>query len=328
MRKSENMEKTDKTDKTESMSQAKNISQDEISKIDKFLTRQRREILEKLYQHKKLSHKELAEVIKSTPTSLWNICRIFDQFIPQLLISEVSGRYKYYSLTETARQYMMIMSKNAPKEKNQGSSSTEEKNEVLKAQVIAGVEKIRRNCNEEWEVVLDNYFVSFLKHSLFTIDKTVVEAIEQMLGALKQLIQEDEQKCYDECMEKCFRNPILQVRLNEYLESFYSLGELYRLMDDEMRVWDVYRLLDDTLGYESKKTTEACREIDSCKENGESGYDETYERIKRTLLWLVQREQGKNMQEIYEDIRGIIKGSPNKMMTVAEKVANYGKKDR
>lgn len=79
--------------------------EDELTaRIDSFMTRQRREVLEKIYERGRISHKELAAAIGSTPTSLWNICQNFRSFQPELIKSEAQGRFQGARRSEAGRR--------------------------------------------------------------------------------------------------------------------------------------------------------------------------------------------------------------------------------
>ena len=299
------------------MTDDKKTADEILPGIEKFLSRQRRDILEKLYRNGRLSHKELAEQIGSTPTSLWNICRTFDNFSPPLITSEVSGRYKFYSLTDAAAPYMDAKyKKNAGTSKaSSASSASIQKSELLQSRVKEAAEELAEHCgSNKWERALDDYFVNFYMNTPVFMQGEETYVIERMLNALKELILSDDQSGYNECLEAYFSNPILQSRLDDYLISFYSLDKLYRLMDDPEQIWNAYQLVDEVLNHQND--TAVCEKLHLMPEE--------YEQIRHTLLWLAEKEKGKDKKYIYDELYTIIKSTPSKVMALTERIYKYG----
>lgn len=275
----------------------KNELNDElIGKIDDFLSRQRREVLETVYAHKRISHKELAAGIGSTPTSLWNICQNFRSFQPALLKTEVQGRFKYYELTDLAVAYV----------EHRRRQEQEQNRRTAAFPAVTGQGREDRLALEQsmsaliaadeggWEMTLENYFVNFLCGSVFAVGPEETAWIERALAAVRSLVFSDDQSGYDAFFEKYLQNPILQNRMEAYMRPFYGLEELKRLLEcGEHDAWDVCHMLDVIFGLDG----------------GDGGYEAlglqkaAYGTLRETMLWLKGREAGRDRREVYRDLQ-------------------------
>lgn len=292
----------------------KNELNDElIEKIDGFLSRQRREVLETVYAHKRISHKELAAGIGSTPTSLWNICQNFRSFQPALLKTEVQGRFKFYALTDIAAAYV--------EEKRRQEQERSRRTAVFPAVTASDLEDraALEQCmsaltalDESWEVTLENYFVHFLCGADLPVGTEEKELIEKMLSAVRRLVFSDDQSGYDSFFDRYLQNPILQSRVEEYMKPFYCLEELRGLLEGgEHDAWDVYHMLDVIFG----------------RDAGENGHEklgfgkEAYGTLQKTLLWLRSREAGRSKEEVYRDLQGRFSCGSMLSIILADRIA-------
>ncbi len=291
----------------------KNELNDElIKKIDDFLSRQRREVLETVYTHKRISHKELAAGIGSTPTSLWNICQNFRSFQPALLKTEVQGRFKYYALTDLALAYVEYKRRQEQGRRTAIFPAVTETDLEDRLALERCMEELIGAEGEGWEVTLENFFVNFLCGTAIPIRPEENERIDRMLTAVRHLVFSDDQSGYDAFFEKYLQNPILQSRIEEYMRPFYGLDELKRLLEcGEYDAWDVYHMLDVIFGLADR----------------DDGYEKlglekaAYEDLRSTLLWLKTREAGIEKKEIYRDLRNRFSCGDMLSIILADRIA-------
>jgi len=293
--------------------------QEEFKSIDKFLTRQRREIVKVLYNtgDGQLSHSELADKIESTPTSLWNACRQFEQFTPKLIKTETSGRYKLYGLTDIAKEYMryklQMAESVAEKRRSVGLQVLSDRAEEYRRQVLEAVATLKALNGDQWEVALDNYFLEEAHDISLSVTLETTAAVHKLLGALKKLIVEDDQNVYDEVLRECLSNSILQHRIEEHLRLFYCLRKLFVLLENKESIWDAYELLDVIF---KKKAEEGVYKKLGLSEN-------EYQRLRDALRRFADKEKSKGKQAIYNDICGVLDSNINIAMLLTDKIEEY-----
>lgn len=295
--------------------------EDELTaRIDSFMTRQRREVLEKIYERGRISHKELAAAIGSTPTSLWNICQNFRSFQPELIKSEAQGRFKYYGLTETAVAYLRRKMREAGADRERAVTtafpgSAEKRAENRRAVEECAIELLKQN-DGNLDLILENYFINFLHGDIFRIDAGQLPLLDRMFRAVRELILSDDPFVYDEFFDKYLDSQILRNRMDAYMGPFYSLNLLYRLLSDESRdSWELCRMLD------------AAFEGDTAYDYKDLGMTEDqYAGLCSTLSWICTRESGKGQQGICEDLQRTFSCGNMLSVLLTDRIRTYYKK--
>lgn len=285
------------------------VTEEEYKKIDGFLTKKRKDIIFELYEHKRVSHGELALLISSTPTSLTNIIIKMEKFEYPLILSETEGKYRFYSLSRFAEAYITRYKQEGSYQPAPHVISVHDKGRLL--QKTKECLKQFRNMYDEdtWEVRLDDVFLKLISHS----EKDLIYSesiINQFILNIELMIMQE----YDNELIKIIKyldSPILRQRLEEYLQGFYAFCPLIRELEDDNKIFDIYDKLHCVI-------TEGRKEkVEEKREDGKMDLFDIIEKIKEDSV-----QNNLSKRYIYQCLNRYLLGNASAAAFIAGEIWN------
>ena len=256
--------------------------------ITDFLSKKRKDIIDKLSENKKLSHGELAEAVDTSVASLSNILIKFDQFKYKLLDSINSGKYRYYFLSDLGNAYV----ERCREDENDIENEKIVQHEVLKLMQEARecLAKFQNIYKDDWEMLLDDALIVRINYcGALTGEDEIL--IDKFIENIEKIMLSKDETLIEKVLKLLSGNAILQGRLTLLLDKFDPFCILLQDLKEEENTLQIYETLEAII---ENKIVEA--KIHSEKLN----WTGRYEKLSIAILQIVNCMEDKNMSDIYE----------------------------
>ncbi len=214
------------------------VTEEQKREIKDFLTAKRKKIIMELAQHKRLSHGELALLVGSTPTSLYNILQKFDKFKYELIYSENVGKYRYYSLTELGEAFILGLDKGNQVNETRVKTVLQQEGGRLLQKSRECLKKFRNIYEEEWGIRLDDILLKLTEHNVKDLDESI-NIIDDLIANIELMILQGYEPEINKVM-KFLESDILWMRLEQVLEDFYSFLPIIKRMREDGMIYEIY----------------------------------------------------------------------------------------
>lgn len=215
------------------------LTQNELLSINAALPSSATVILQVLYNNPNQQHKALATDADISISNLSNCISKIDSIQPALLKIVKNGRSKYYSLTETGKQYVeqMILQSQPAKIRSFFSLEGSKYDEAIQL-----LRRFREAAGTNWDVTLieimsnPNSTENDAIHTLFT------DFIDNLIWFKINHKDESLQKVYT-VLEQNVLIKMLERHIEQCLKDYYALEPLFQLEKTCME--DAYFIIDD-----------------------------------------------------------------------------------
>lgn len=193
--------------------------------IKKSLSKSSAKILLEIYRSPHIQHKALAAKMHTSSSSLCNILRRLEKISPSLIKAERHGRTKYYSLSETAAQYVedqLLFSAISIQTTNASSQNNSGFNEALQI-----LQQFQSAAGQSWHIILDD-FLSGKGDQHSSLYILYMDFVNQMI----QLTVDDKFDSIQEVYAALHQNILIERLKNcitAELEDYYALKPLFNL---------------------------------------------------------------------------------------------------
>lgn len=221
---------------------------EQTGSLDKILTKNGKLLLQALYEHPGLSHKELYECLDTSASSLSNLISKIEQITPKLLEVQKRGRNSYYSLSPAACDYVkQELIDNGTKKIRQFHSTLY--TDTAFEQAFSALKDFQQASGNDWDLKLDellNGNAVWVDPKLYGLFHTFSENIIliRKSGNIDVL-----KKIYD-----TVKQTILIKRIQNYLDkqllSYYQLEALFNLETTNLQ--SAMELVDEIFYYLAK----------------------------------------------------------------------------
>lgn len=194
------------------------IYNEEIERnISYFMSKKRRQIVETLYDKKRLSQGELAQEIQSSAASLSNILLHFEMFQYRLLDSESDGKRRYYFLTGLGKAFVQNVYRN--KQDNKAGNVISHESFQDMQSIMSCLETIKNKYEDKWEITLEDVLLAGIKFWDVQIEDGEKE-IDNFLYSIERVLVEDYENYSVRIMKLVYSNAILLDRMEQFLSIF------------------------------------------------------------------------------------------------------------
>lgn len=295
----------------------KKLKQEDIKKIEVFLTRQRWDVMQVLHEEKRVNHKDLARAVNSSSASLCNTVRHFNDFRPLLIESEVNGRYKYYSLTDEGEEYVEFRRNGGKSGSGEAAQKNRNELEEKRIELKTNMERFMNYSGEKWQLILENFLVNFLSGlSIFELSDLQNDLIQNVLSAVRRLFFLDDQTGYSEFYETYLADSVLADRFEEYMDLYRSVEMMKECLQCEgEKSWIAFQMLE--VLFEKKSNDNEYLKLDLSEED--------YQKLRKMLMWLACRERGKDKEAIYKDVMKTIDCDGAMSITLTDRIVEYNR---
>lgn len=207
------------------------LTPDTIELLNNTLSKLGINILKELYNTPHMQQKNLAANIHTSVTSLSNILSRLESIQPSLLVSERTGRSKYYSLTETARLYVAKVI--LPQTNKIHPFTTLSHENTLVSETFDILFQFQEKAGSVWDIWMDDLLtgrnVTDCPNELFTLYSDFISHMSQL-----EILH---QTAYIHEIHSILGQHILVARLNDHLhselKSFRCLEPLFDLENQD-----------------------------------------------------------------------------------------------
>lgn len=234
------------------------LSKNTISYLNSNLTPKGRFLLIKLYKYSSLKHKDLAQTLDMSSSSLTNLITRINSIYQDFIKSESIGRHKFYSLSQIAEAYTEIIL--LPKQTAQNDAiASLLSNDSLTNNVWYSLKKFQEYEGDDWYLVLDDLLLFETRNQLVrTTDAIEIsnqihfdyknETCQNYINFINALIaleiQQGKQslkKIYG-ILDQIILERRLEFLLEKSLNDFYQIEPLFHLEQNDLQA--AYSLID------------------------------------------------------------------------------------
>lgn len=261
---------------------------DEVEKeISHFMSKKRRQVVETLYDKKRVSQGELARALNTSAASLANILLIFEMFTYQLLDSESEGKRRYYFLTDLGRKYVQSVYRN-----KQGADSEQVIHESFQdmQSINSCLEAVKKKYDDEWEIVLDDVLTAGIKYLETSINDDGKE-IDDFLHSIERVLVDDYENYSVEIMKLLCSNRILLYRLEQFLTIFDVFIPILKAWRKKLDSLQMYNFLESIVTGDRNRAGQYILQL--------QWEDGQYDRLSELMQKIIQCTEAKDELEIY-----------------------------
>ncbi len=300
----------------EKVNNNRNLDEGERQKIDDFLSRKRKDVMNALYPDKRVSHKELAKKVSTSTASLSNILWKFENFDYQLLDSESEGRNRYYFLSDLGREYMDAYRR---------EEEAVEKGKIIYRESAQTMHQIKEFLKEfqclygdEWEMALEDGLLARIECKSVPQDEGV-KVLDNFIDCVEKVLIYDYDNNIVELMKLLSGNSILQGRFSRFIEKFDLFRPVLEVYENELDAFQMYELLETALKKEKDK---AKRYIEGLH------WTDEYEKLCEGIGYIAECTAGKSKQHIYECLKRYLAGNGAVSAFLAREIFDNNKRTK
>lgn len=160
------------------------LTEKDSKEIALFLTTKRKQVVEKLYEKKRISQGELAEEINTSTASLANILLKFRKFKYKLIDSQGEGKRQYYYLTDLGNAYI----ENYYDERKSSRNENVIFGDSFRVMQIVenSLVNLKKRYEDKWETMLDDALIACIKY--YMTDDEDVDEIDEFLFSVERAL--------------------------------------------------------------------------------------------------------------------------------------------
>jgi len=283
-----------------------NIKNDIYDDITHFLSRKRKDILLALYENGELSQGEIAKIINTTVTSAANILMKFAEYQHCLIEVHSKGKYRFYSLTSLAIEYVEYI--NGQQKKEAEEQIIHHSELMLLQEAKKSISEFKQLYEEDWDIVMDDCLMNYIECE--KMEEKQENLVQIMLHSLALMDLEECENSMDKFLEM-IDIPILSKRIERFMEKFETIRPVLLLLRDEKWVYQVNELL---LSIISEKDSEAYELAENL------GILKQYEALQKTMIWLKNKLYGKEKKEIFLRIKRFFPGQQQLCFMLSDRI--------
>ncbi len=219
------------------------LTEKDRKEIDFFLSTKRKQVVEKLYEKKRISQGELAEEINTSTASLANILLKFRKFKYKLIDSQGEGKRQYYYLTDLGNAYI----ENCYNERKNSRNENVIFGDSFRVMQIVenSLVNLKKKYGDKWETMLDDALIACIRYYM-TDDKDVDEIDEFLFSVERALIDNYENYSVD-ILDLVSSNSILLNRFEKFFEMFGIITPLLQIWNDGIDRLKIYDYIENLL---------------------------------------------------------------------------------
>ena len=272
--------------------------------ISYFMSKKRRQVVETLYDKKRLSQGELAQAVNTSAASLSNILLNFEMFAYQLLDSESEGKRRYYFLTDLGKKFVQSAYRNKQSVDNENVIFHETFQDIQS--VMSCLEAVKVKYEDKWEIVLDDVLVASIEYREIQVDGGEKE-IDAFLHCVERVLMDDYENNSVRIMKLLYSNKILLWRFEQFLTIFEVFIPILKAWGEKLDSLQMYNFLESIVTCDRYKAEQYIRQL--------QWEDEQYSRLSGLMQQIIKHTEKKDESEIYryfnrflagEDILGAI----------------------
>lgn len=282
------------------------LTEKDSKEIALFLTTKRKQVVEKLYEKKRISQGELAEEINTSTASLANILLKFRKFKYKLIDSQGEGKRQYYYLTDLGNAYIENYYDERKSSRNEniifGDSFR------LMQVVENSLVNLKKRYEDKWETMLDDALIACIKYYM-TDDEDVDEIDEFLISVERALIDNYENYSVD-ILDLVSSNSILLDRFEKFFEMFGIISPLLQIWNDGIDRLKIYDYIENLLTHNE----------DGLEENVFQFSEKEREKLVNMMSCIVKKVR--NKQEIYRLCNRITAGNQELSAYLTKEIYN------
>lgn len=271
---------------------------EEIEKeISYFMSKRRRQVVETLYDKKRLSQGELALVMKTSAASLSNILLNFEMFEYQLLDSESEGKRRYYFLTDLGRKFVQSVYRNK-QSINNGNVILHETFQDMQS-ITSCLEAIKSKYEDDWEIALEDVLLAGIKYQEVPVDDGEKE-IYAFLHGIERVLVDDYENYSVRIMKLLYSNRILLRRFEQFLSIFEVFMPILKAWRKKLDSLQMYNFLESIVTYDRSRAKQYIIQL--------QWEDGQYERLSELMQQIIKCAEKKDESEIYRYFNRFLAG--------------------
>ncbi|MCM1253680.1 MAG: hypothetical protein NC321_12730 [Clostridium sp.] len=259
-------------------------------KILSFMSKKRKQVVETLYDKKRLSQGELAQTVQTSAASLANILLNFEMYQYQLLDSESEGKRRYYFLTDLGEEFVRSAYRNGQNSEI-GNIILHESFQDIQG-VISCLEDVKNKYGDKWEAVLDEVLYAGIKQCNIQIEDGE-EEIDAFLHSIEKLLLDDYENYSVKIMELMYHNNILRCRLEEFLTIFDVYIPILKIEEKQLNPLQMIDFLQSIVVCDKESKTEEYIQQLQWK-------NEEYDRLLKLMQYVIKNAEKQKELEIYQ----------------------------
>ena len=255
--------------------------------ISNFMSKKRRQVVETLYDMKRLSQGELARALNTSAASLSNILLNFEMFTYQLLDSENEGKRRYYSLTDLGQKFVRSVYRN--KQSVDDEHVIHEPFQDMQS-ITACLEAVKSKYDDDWEIALEDVLYTGIKYHEVLIDSDGKE-IDAFLHSIERVLADGYEIYYVDIMELLYSNKILRRRLEQFLTIFEVFIPVLKAWRKKLDSLQMYNFLESIVTCDTSRAEQYILQL--------QWEDGQYDRLSEFMQEIIKCTEKKDESEIY-----------------------------
>lgn len=282
------------------------LTEKDSKEIALFLTTKRKQVVEKLYEKKRISQGELAEEINTSTASLANILLKFRKFKYKLIDSQGEGKRQYYYLTDLGNAYIENYYDERKSSRNEniifGDSFR------LMQVVENSLVNLKKRYEDKWETMLDDALIACIKY--YMTDDEDVDEIDEFLFSVERALIDNYENYSVDILDLVSSNSILLDRFEKFFEMFGIISPLLQIWNDGIDRLKIYDYIENLLTHNE----------DGLEENVFQFSEKEREKLVNMMSCIVKKVR--NKQEIYRLCNRITAGNQELSAYLTKEIYN------
>lgn len=282
------------------------LTEKDSKEIALFLTTKRKQVLEKLYEKKRISQGELAEEINTSTASLANILLKFRKFKYKLIDSQGEGKRQYYYLTDLGNAYI----ENYYDERKSSRNENVIFGDSFRVMQIVenSLVNLKKRYEDKWETMLDDALIACIKY--YMTDDEDVEEIDEFLFSVERALIDNYENYSVDILDLVSSNSILLDRFEKFFEMFGIISPLLQIWNDGIDRLKIYDYIENLLTHNE----------DGLEENVFQFSEKEREKLVNMMSCIVKKVR--NKQEIYRLCNRITAGNQELSAYLTKEIYN------
>lgn len=292
--------------------------------ISYFMSKRRRQVVETLYDKKRLSQGELAKAVNTSAASLSNILLNFEMFQYQLLGSESEGKRRYYFLTDLGKKFVQSAYRNKQSAEF-GNVVFHESFQGMQS-ITSCLEAVKSKYHECWEVALDIVLHAGIEWRETQIDDDEKEIepdddwkeIDAFLYSVERMLLDDFENYSVRIVELFYSNQILYHRWIRFITIFEVFIPVLKMWKQKIDSLQMYNFLESIVTCDRDKAEPYIRQL--------QWEDKQFDRLSELMQKITERTEKNGEFEIYRYFNRFLAGEEMLGAILAKEICAARKK--